>query len=99
MDEIIIVLKDVGPGIKDIDKAMEARLFHRPPTISVRWALAQALGLPNMKKCSDEMKSRHEDRRRHDGDAGDQASRIGKMAWYRRKGRNLWTSFFILCIW
>ena len=24
MDEIIIVLKDVGPGIKDIDKAMEA---------------------------------------------------------------------------
>ena len=39
MDEIIIVLKDVGPGIKDIDKAMEGRLFDslRPYPFAGLW--------------------------------------------------------------
>ena len=55
MDEIIIVLKDVGPGIKDIDKAMEAGYSTASDHIR-SLGFGAGMGLPNMKKCSDEMK-------------------------------------------
>ena len=55
MDEIIIVLKDVGPGIKDIDKAMEAGYSTASDHIR-SLGFGAGIGLPNMKKCSDEMK-------------------------------------------
>ena len=55
VDEIIIVLKDVGPGIKDIDKAMEAGYSTASDHIR-SLGFGAGMGLPNMKKCSDEMK-------------------------------------------
>ena len=55
MEEIIIVLKDVGPGIKDIDKAMQAG--YSTATAEIRsLGFGAGMGLPNMKKYSDDMK-------------------------------------------
>lgn len=53
-DKIIAVLKDTGPGIKDIDKAMQEGFS--TATNQVReLGFGAGMGLPNMKKYSDEM--------------------------------------------
>lgn len=55
MEDIIIVLKDVGPGIKDIEKAMQAG--YSTATDQIRsLGFGAGMGLPNMKKYSDDMK-------------------------------------------
>lgn len=52
--EIKIVLSDTGPGIPDIDKAMEEGFS--TATDNVRdLGFGAGMGLPNMKKYSDEM--------------------------------------------
>ena len=49
-----IVLKDQGPGIADIDKAMEAGYSTAPDSIR-SLGFGAGMGLPNMKKNSDDM--------------------------------------------
>ena len=54
-DEVRAVLKDKGPGIQDIGKAMEAG--YSTASEKVRsMGFGAGMGLPNMKKYSDEMK-------------------------------------------
>ena len=54
-DKIVAVLKDSGPGIADIDKAMQAG--YSTATNQVReLGFGAGMGLPNMKKYSDDMK-------------------------------------------
>lgn len=54
-DKIVAVLKDSGPGIEDIDKAMQAG--YSTATNQVReLGFGAGMGLPNMKKYSDDMK-------------------------------------------
>ncbi len=53
-DKITVILKDTGPGIKDIKKAMEEGFS--TATNQVReLGFGAGMGLPNMKKYSDEM--------------------------------------------
>ena len=53
-EEIIIVLRDKGPGIPDVDLAMQAGYSTAPDNIrSV--GFGAGMGLPNMKKNSDSM--------------------------------------------
>jgi anti-sigma regulatory factor (Ser/Thr protein kinase) len=47
-------LKDKGPGIKDIDKAMQAGYSTAPDNIRTL-GFGAGMGLPNMKKYSDDM--------------------------------------------
>ncbi len=49
-----IVLKDNGPGIADIDKAMQAGYSTAPDSIR-SLGFGAGMGLPNMKKNSDSM--------------------------------------------
>lgn len=49
-----MVLQDVGPGIEDIEKAMEAGYSTAPEAIR-NLGFGAGMGLPNMKRCSDEM--------------------------------------------
>ena len=51
---IEIILDDHGPGIKDIDKAMQAGYSTASETIR-SLGFGAGMGLPNMKKNSDEM--------------------------------------------
>jgi len=51
---IEIVLQDRGPGISDIDKAMQAGYSTAPDNIR-SLGFGAGMGLPNMKKNSDEM--------------------------------------------
>ncbi len=51
---IEIILEDRGPGIKDIDKAMQAGYSTATETIR-SLGFGAGMGLPNMKKNSDEM--------------------------------------------
>lgn len=53
--EVIMILKDSGPGIPDIDKAMQAGYSTAPDNIR-SLGLGAGMGLPNMKKYSDDMK-------------------------------------------
>ena len=53
-DRIIITLEDSGPGIKDIDQAMQAGYSTAPDSIR-SLGFGAGMGLPNMKKNSDEM--------------------------------------------
>ena len=53
-DRIIITLEDSGPGIKDIDQAMQAGYSTAPDNIR-SLGFGAGMGLPNMKKNSDEM--------------------------------------------
>lgn len=53
-DEIKIVLADQGPGIKDIHKAMQAGFSTAPEEVRAL-GFGAGMGLPNMKKYSDEM--------------------------------------------
>lgn len=52
--EIIMTLADVGPGIPDIDKAMQAGYSTAPDEIR-SLGFGAGMGLPNMKKYTDEM--------------------------------------------
>lgn len=52
--EISMVLRDKGPGIADIEKAMQAGYSTAPDTIR-SLGFGAGMGLPNMKKYSDEM--------------------------------------------
>mgnify|MGYP005776250829 CR=1 FL=1 len=54
-DKIHVILKDTGPGIADIDKAMEEGY----PTADAKarqMGFGAGMGLPNMKKFSDDLK-------------------------------------------
>lgn len=53
-DYIEIILDDKGPGIKDIDQAMQAGYSTAPDSIR-SLGFGAGMGLPNMKKNSDEM--------------------------------------------
>lgn len=52
--EITMVLKDNGPGIKDIDLAMKEGWSTAPENVR-NLGFGAGMGLPNMKKYSDEM--------------------------------------------
>ena len=54
-DKIIIVLKDSGPGIPDVEKAMQEGFSTAPENIRAL-GFGAGMGLPNIKKYSDEMK-------------------------------------------
>ena len=53
--EIIMTLKDVGPGIPDVEKAMQAGYSTANENIR-SLGFGAGMGLPNMKKYSDELK-------------------------------------------
>jgi len=52
--EIRMVLKDVGPGIPDVNKAMQEGFSTAPDSIR-SLGFGAGMGLPNMKKYSDTM--------------------------------------------
>lgn len=54
-EEIVMCLQDKGPGIPDIDKAMQAGYSTAPENVRAL-GFGAGMGLPNMKKYSDEMK-------------------------------------------
>ena len=56
---IIMELKDAGPGISDIEKAMEAGYSTAPDQVR-SLGFGAGMGLPNMKKNSDIMEIRSE---------------------------------------
>jgi len=53
-EKIKIVLKDSGPGIPDVDKAMELGFTTASPAVR-EMGFGAGMGLPNMKKNSDFM--------------------------------------------
>ena len=55
MDKIVIELKDHGPGIPDIDLAMQEGWSTAAPEAQ-NLGFGAGMGLPNMKKCSYEFK-------------------------------------------
>jgi anti-sigma regulatory factor (Ser/Thr protein kinase) len=52
--EIVMILKDSGPGIKDIEKAMQEGYSTAPASVR-SLGFGAGMGLPNIKKCSDNM--------------------------------------------
>ena len=54
LDDITIVLRDVGPGIPDVDKAMQEG-FSTAGDHARNLGFGAGMGLPNMKKYSDQM--------------------------------------------
>ena len=54
LDDITITLSDVGPGIPDIEKAMQAGFTTAADSVR-DLGFGAGMGLPNMKKYSDEM--------------------------------------------
>jgi serine/threonine-protein kinase RsbT len=54
-EEILMILKDQGPGIRDIEQAMQAGFSTAPDNIR-SLGFGAGMGLPNMKKYSDEFK-------------------------------------------
>lgn len=53
-DHLTLVLKDQGPGIPDIEQAMQEGYSTAPDEI-VSLGFGAGMGLPNMKRASDEM--------------------------------------------
>ena len=53
-DRITVRAKDIGPGIPDIDKAMEEGWSTASPTVRAK-GFGAGMGLPNMKRNSDKM--------------------------------------------
>lgn len=53
-DRVDIVLKDTGPGIADVEQAMQAGWSTAPDNVRAL-GFGAGMGLPNMKKYSDEM--------------------------------------------
>lgn len=54
-DKIEVVLADKGPGIPDIDKAMQEGFSTAPDNVR-NLGFGAGMGLPNIKKYTDEMK-------------------------------------------
>lgn len=54
-DRVDIVLKDTGPGIADVEQAMQAGWSTAPDNVRAL-GFGAGMGLPNMKRNSDEMK-------------------------------------------
>ena len=54
MDDIILRLADEGPGIPDVEKAMSAG-WSTASDAARDLGFGAGMGLPNMKRCSDEM--------------------------------------------
>ncbi len=54
-EKITVVLADSGPGIPDVEKAMQAGYSTAPENIRAL-GFGAGMGLPNIKKYSDEMK-------------------------------------------
>lgn len=54
-EEIEMILRDKGPGIEDIELAMQAGYSTAPDNIR-NLGFGAGMGLPNMKKYTDEMK-------------------------------------------
>ena len=54
-EKIVMVLADVGPGIPDVELAMRAGYSTAPDAIR-SLGFGAGMGLPNMKKYTDEMK-------------------------------------------
>ena len=54
MDTITIRLTDNGPGIPDVDQAMEEG-FSTAGDVARDLGFGAGMGLPNMKRCSDDM--------------------------------------------
>ncbi len=54
-EEIVIVMKDVGPGIPDLDMAMQEGFSTADHSVR-ELGFGAGMGLPNMKKYSDSMK-------------------------------------------
>ena len=54
MNDITIVLKDQGPGIPDIEKAMQEG-WSTADAKANQLGFGAGMGLPNMKRCADEM--------------------------------------------
>ncbi len=54
-EEVSIVSKDVGPGIADIDLAMQEGYSTAPNEIR-EMGFGAGMGLPNIKRCSDDLK-------------------------------------------
>ena len=53
-DKVVIVLTDHGPGIADVNKAMQEGWSTAPDNVR-SLGFGAGMGLPNMKKYSDEM--------------------------------------------
>ena len=53
-DKVVIVLTDHGPGIADVEKAMQEGWSTAPDNVRAL-GFGAGMGLPNMKKYSDEM--------------------------------------------
>ena len=53
-DRVDIILKDQGPGIADVDQAMQAGWSTAPDNVRAL-GFGAGMGLPNMKRYSDEM--------------------------------------------
>ncbi|MCD8366396.1 MAG: anti-sigma regulatory factor [Clostridiales bacterium] len=53
-DQIVMVLKDVGPGIPDIDQAMQEGFSTANDEVN-SLGFGAGMGLPNMKRASDEI--------------------------------------------
>ena len=53
-EKIVMVLADVGPGIPDVERAMRAGYSTAPDAIR-SLGFGAGMGLPNMKKYTDEM--------------------------------------------
>ena len=54
-EQIVIVISDHGPGIPDIDQAMQAGWSTAPETVR-ELGFGAGMGLPNMKRYTDDMK-------------------------------------------
>ncbi|MDF2510766.1 MAG: hypothetical protein K0S04_632 [Herbinix sp.] len=54
-EEIMMILKDQGPGIEDIELAMQAGYSTAPDNIR-SLGFGAGMGLPNMKRYTDDMK-------------------------------------------
>lgn len=54
-DNIRIILADTGPGIPDVEKAMQQGYSTAPEEVR-SLGFGAGMGLPNMKKYSDDMK-------------------------------------------
>jgi serine/threonine-protein kinase RsbT len=58
-EEIILVLKDTGPGIPDITKAMQEGFSTASPQVR-EMGFGAGMGLPNIKKNADKLEIRSE---------------------------------------
>lgn len=58
-EEVFVLIEDVGPGIPDIELAMQEGYSTAPHEIR-EMGFGAGLGLPNIKRCSDELKIKSE---------------------------------------